>query len=85
MGIPCTQRCLVLRHMVHEVLDELFRSGRYTRAQAYDTLAKLVGLESEMAHVSRLGQRACIRAIDRLIEFKDREKREWQMGKGKQV
>lgn len=71
LGIPPSASCKRYRLHVHQYLDQLWTGPPrlMSRGEAYQLLAKLMGLEQKEAHVARFSISQCRQAIQALSDY----------------
>lgn len=66
LGIPANSETKAARIAAHEVFDELWKSGRMKRKEAYQLLADTMGVEE--IHFATMTKEKCMEAIKVLEE-----------------
>ena len=61
LGIPATKQVKEARIQAHSAFDQLWKSGRMKRGEAYTWLAKTMGMTKEEAHIGRFNAEQCER------------------------
>lgn len=68
LGIPCSEICLVMRHLAHEEIEIIMKEFQWDRDQTYKEASKILDVNMEDSHVGMLGISQCREVI---IQFRD--------------
>ncbi len=71
-GIPADRQTARARMEAHKTFDQLWRSGKVSRPQAYTILRRIMGMTIEETHIGRFTWEQCQFLISRLNELGDR-------------
>jgi len=68
LGYPGSENTIVLRHMVHEVFDPIWRStnDKKARSRAYKFMAKFMGLSLSSGHIACFGVAECRKFLNKV-------------------
>ena len=70
-GIPADAPTGEARRIAHQRFDQIWKSGKVTRPQAYLILKRVMGLSIPEAHISRFSKDQCLQLVKRLDELGD--------------
>lgn len=66
LGIPADKETKQWRMKTHDLFDQLWKKGQYSRSEAYELLQRLTGLPEEDCHIARFDIETCQRVIQKL-------------------
>ena len=66
LGTLANGRLRELRKQAHKEFDKLWRTGTFTRSQAYEWLAQTLKLPPNEAHIGRFDEEQCLELINKL-------------------
>jgi len=67
MGVPATKDTKKLRQDAHLTFDQLWKTGRMKRKEAYTWLADKMGLDKDQAHIGAFDDNQC-RQVIKIVE-----------------
>jgi len=70
---PATQEVFNLRKQCHKLFDELWKSGGYTRKNAYKRLCKIMELPSSKCHIGMFQKEECFKLLNSLTTQADKD------------
>lgn len=65
LGTPANKETKEARMRAHEAFDQLWRSGRMNRSQAYSWMQRVMSMTKDEAHIGKFSAEQC----DKLIEL----------------
>jgi hypothetical protein len=71
LGFPGDRQTREARYAFHEVFDQVWKSGPWSRSEAYRILQLLMDMPEEEAHVGNFSGDQCYVATQRVQEFKE--------------
>ncbi len=71
-GVPGDQKTAQARMKAHKAFDQIWKSGKVSRQQAYTILRRIMGMTIQEAHIGRFTWEQCQFLIARLGELGER-------------
>lgn len=71
LGSPASKRLRELRKCCHKVFDPLWKYEGMSRTEAYNELARILGVSVEEGHIGMLDARQCIKVLKELVVEKE--------------
>jgi len=63
LGIPCSQSCLLLRHLMHEELDKYIAKKNIDVNEGYKQIGRILDRDKHLSHIASLGINECQKVI----------------------
>jgi len=73
VGVPADAPTRLARKETHKLFDELWKSGKCGRTQAYRLLADLLGIPESKAHIGSFSMQQCARLVAILSRLREED------------